>query len=629
VSVKPGEVQGAVMKRKLTMKTYAFILSILMLSILAKVSAYADIICVNPMDPSCYNTIQEGINASVSGDTVEVVSGTYIEQITIKGGVTVKGENRNTTIIWNNNDTVQAGGNSSIQGFTITSASGSAIKSGQSSPTIQNNIIKDSGSNGVFIYAADYTHYPKIMNNIIKNNGRGIYFYCQPFWIGTPYIYGDIWNNIIINNTEEGILLSKSEGMCEPNVVNNVIFGNITDGVRTVGGGSSPYISNNIIMSNGNYGINNSGMSPTVAFNDVYNNTVGDYNDVIVGPGSISVDPEFVDAFGEDFHLLSTSPAIDAGSATNAPPDDIDGDSRPMGDYFDIGVDEFNSKQTSTGFYYPTGTSFFNNTCGTWLGRDPANGGCYFDGYYHIGFDIMADENSPVFPIADGIITHKSVNGWGTGNVGIVIKHKLSGGSEFSALYGHITTNLDVGDEVTGGVEFANIGYYSDGNHLHFGIHPGLTMPSTNWGLMPNSSWPDTNGFVDPINWIENNTPFTIGIDIKANSSDEPIMITYSDILSITISLDPGSHGGDNADWWILVNTLFGLYHYELSDTWKPGLTYTHQGSLFHLPDYNVMNVSGLPPSFYIFYFVIDMNMNGSLDMEDIFYDSVEVTITP
>ncbi len=121
----------------------------------------------------------------------------------------------------------------------------------------------------------------------------------------------------------------------------------------------------------------------------------------------------------------------------------------------------------------------------------------------------MTPEDSPVYPIADGVVTYRSTGGWGAGNVGIVIKHKLSDGSEFLALYGHIKTTVNVGDSVVGGTEFAKIGYWEFGNHLHFGIHPGLTMPGTNWGMMPNSSWPDTNGFVDPIDWIETHQPAT------------------------------------------------------------------------------------------------------------------------
>ena len=75
------------------------------------------------------------------------------------------------------------------------------------------------------------------------------------------------------------------------------------------------------------------------------------------GKGNIDLDPKFTDYqmqagdsnesniwFQGDYHLLPSSPCIDAGSPEYAPqPDetDIDGDPRIVGDQIDMGVDEF------------------------------------------------------------------------------------------------------------------------------------------------------------------------------------------------------------------------------------------------------------------------------------------------
>lgn len=91
---------------------------------------------------------------------------------------------------------------------------------------------------------------------------------------------------------------------------------------------------------------------------------------------------------------------------------------------------------------------------------------------------------------------------WEYGNVGLLIKHTLSNGAEFLALYGHVTTELNVGDRVSGGVEIAKIGRSDGGNHLHFGVYPFTSLPPRSWGSLANSKWANTNGFVDPINWI-------------------------------------------------------------------------------------------------------------------------------
>ena len=48
-----------------------------------------------------------------------------------------------------------------------------------------------------------------------------------------------------------------------------------------------------------------------------------------------------MDEVNENFHLLSTSPVIDAGNSVNTPPYDIDGDPRPLGNGYDIGADEY------------------------------------------------------------------------------------------------------------------------------------------------------------------------------------------------------------------------------------------------------------------------------------------------
>ncbi len=61
-----------------------------------------------------------------------------------------------------------------------------------------------------------------------------------------------------------------------------------------------------------------------------------------LGPGTVSVDPRFVEAAAGDFHLSSTSPCVDAGSSSAAgiPAVDFDGSSRVVGATIDIGVDE-------------------------------------------------------------------------------------------------------------------------------------------------------------------------------------------------------------------------------------------------------------------------------------------------
>ena len=118
--------------------------------------------------------------------------------------------------------------------------------------------------------------------------------------------------------------------------------------------------------------------------------------------------------------------------------------------------------------------------------------------------------------------------------------------------------------------------------------------------------------------------------DIKANGSYGPVEISNGETLSITIGLDPGIYPGYQADWWVLADTPFGWYYYDAgTEDWLPGFHVSYQGPLFELtPSSEVLNTSELPTGGYTFYFGVDGNRNGNLD-EPLYYDSVEVTITP
>jgi len=59
------------------------------------------------------------------------------------------------------------------------------------------------------------------------------------------------------------------------------------------------------------------------------------------GSGNIAANPLFVDGTNGDFRLQSHSPCINAGTADLAPSTDLDGNTRPQGQGYDIGAYEF------------------------------------------------------------------------------------------------------------------------------------------------------------------------------------------------------------------------------------------------------------------------------------------------
>jgi hypothetical protein len=112
--------------------------------------------------------------------------------------------------------------------------------------------------------------------------------------------------------------------------------------------------------------------------------------------------------------------------------------------------------------------------------------------------------------------------------------------------------------------------------------------------------------------------------------------VSQSHNTVITVALDPGTHTGENADWWVAGVTPSGDWWYldALTMEWVfAGSSYTdlsptHQGPLFDLGNVEVLKVPrGVlsEEETYRFYFVVDTNMNGLLDTGpgQLFFDSV------
>ena len=118
--------------------------------------------------------------------------------------------------------------------------------------------------------------------------------------------------------------------------------------------------------------------------------------------------------------------------------------------------------------------------------------------------------------------------------------------------------------------------------------------------------------------------------DIKANSQEGSITVSSGTPVSITLSLDPDNLSGQNVDWWVVELTPSSTYnHFDLSTgSMVQGLSPTHQGPLFNLGTTQLLNSSNLAVGTHTFYFAVDLNMNGELDMNSIYYDSVGINVT-
>ena len=85
-----------------------------------------------------------------------------------------------------------------------------------------------------------------------------------------------------------------------------------------------------------------------------------------------------------------------------------------------------------------------------------------------------------------------------------------------------------------------------------------------------------------------------------------------------------------DADWWVLVNTPAGWYNLGISTGWQnsPGGAFTpaHQGALSSMGAMEVLNISGLMPGSYTFYFGVDA-MDGVFNQDQVWYGSVRLTV--
>ena len=224
-----------------------------------------------------FNTIQEGIDTAVDGDTILVAAGIYTEDISIEKSIYLRGNGPDSTII-------QA----------PHSSSAISIKMNSQGPTIEGFRIQNATNvNQCGIGIRDCS--PIIRNNVIINNWNGIW--AVP--TSSPFII----NNVLSHNEFNISILE-----------------------------SSPTVKNNIIIDGKNSGIYAASSSLNINYNDVWNNTNNYSGDAYPGENDISENPLFVNPDSNDYHLLMGSPCIDAGDP-NPAYNDLDGTRNDMGAY--------------------------------------------------------------------------------------------------------------------------------------------------------------------------------------------------------------------------------------------------------------------------------------------------------
>jgi hypothetical protein len=242
------------------------------------------------------------------------------------------------------------------------------------------------------IYVGNSGDRPVIRGNRIwSNNANGIHMNGDIYQGGDGIISNAVVEeNVIWDNGRAGGSGINCDGVQDSRIQNNLVYAAHASGISLYqidGGGPS---SGNVVVANtvvvaddGRWCLNiTDGCTGNTAYDNVFLNHHGfrgslvvaadavdsltsDYNVVMdrlspdgdatildlaswqaqTGNDAHSIvaapDALFVDELASDFHLVAGAPAIDAGTDLEAPPTDLDGNVRPVGDAVDIGAYEW------------------------------------------------------------------------------------------------------------------------------------------------------------------------------------------------------------------------------------------------------------------------------------------------
>jgi nitrous oxidase accessory protein NosD len=311
------------------------------------------------------NVVIENFGCSGTGIQVDF-SSALVQGNTISG-------NRKTNCSGGDGGGLEVGGAGSAQiiGNTITANEsdfgGGIAVFAAGTPTIEDNVIENNTANieGGGIWVVNQSD-AAIVQNIVAGNtstaGAGLYIF-------PPYGSRGAWltNDTVADNNGIGMLVG---GFDTNMVISNTLF---------VAAPGSASVKCDTLYNPG---------APTFLTNDLYSGGggVGYTGPCLAGSsstGNVSVDPQFVNASAENYHLNTGSPVVNAGtnSASGLPATDLDGYARIVGGVVDLGVYEVQQPLTAPGAVTNLQAHRSKSTIAVSWSAPAYNGGTEITGY--------------------------------------------------------------------------------------------------------------------------------------------------------------------------------------------------------------------------------------------------------
>lgn len=192
-----------------------------------------------------YTEIGKAIEACTQECVLNVKNGIYNENIILKEGVKIIGEDNQKTIITSlRSAIITAKGKNEIENITVLGGyNGIIFENGGS---LKNSFIRNASRIGITL--KENSSLVEISNSTLKNNGKGIYAEK-----GSEFnIAGNVIGKPSETNTEEGVdIREKTKGKISRNLIAN----NGEGGVEIIVGGSDLLIEQNVIQDNQASGI--------------------------------------------------------------------------------------------------------------------------------------------------------------------------------------------------------------------------------------------------------------------------------------------------------------------------------------------------------------------------------------